>query len=421
MSTAATAGDFVATGLLMGVVYVLSGPDHLAAMATIVGGARSKRPGGNTSAFRLGLQWGAGHSLSVLVVGSALIVAAGAASSDYAAMGERLGLALEVTVGLGTAALGLIGVWRSFSHRDGGRDPQSGGEVDDDDDETVSFQNTSASKIAVKVDVPMGSKPGQDTQLLSSMKEVLDQDSNHDGMPSHWPRSPDPVDDLEQRILRAADSLRHNTESGLSRSGLAKRSVTSSSSHEDNGSTVVKRGSSHSLTDSGSAHPGPSGGFAENQTRKRGRPRRATSILSRHSGANSIHSGAAPPPGSSRHYVLNRCCRCLPSEGALAAVAGLVHGASGAGSVLGVVPAPELADPALAAAYLGAFCVTSAVVMGGFAAFYAGFARWLSGSQDSRRYGSRLFLVEVGSSFLSLIVGVVWLILLGAGRIDDIQ
>ena len=415
-------GDFVATGLLMGVVYVLTGPDHLAAMATIVCGASSEsvaRRDGDASPFRLGLQWGAGHSLSILAVGSVLIVAAGATSSDYAVMEERLGLALQIIVGLYTVALGLLGVWRSFSRRDGGYDGQSGAEVDDD--ETVSFQNTSATRIAVKADIPMGSKPGQDTQLLSSMKEVLEQDSNHDGMPSHWPRSPDPVEDLEQRILNAADSLRHNTESGLSRSGLAKRSWTSSSSHEDNGSTVVKRGSSHSLTDSGSAHTDLSNSFTENQTRKRGRPRKATSILNRHVGANGIHSGVAPPPGSSRRYILNRCRGLLPSGGALAAVTGLLHGASGAGSVLGVVPASELADPALAAAYLAAFCAASAAAMGGFAAFYAGLAGWLSGGRDSRRHGSRAFLVEVGSSFLSLVVGVVWLVLLGAGRIEDIQ
>ena len=411
----------------MGLVYVLTGPDHLAAMATIVGGARSKtddarRDDGGGPAFRLGLQWGGGHSVSVVAVGSLLIVAAETAGDYYAVFDEGLGMALEIVVGLYSVALGLRGVRRSFlNRRDGGRDAAP---RDLNDDETVAMHNTSATKIAVTADVPMGSKPGRDTLLLSSMKEVLEQDSAHDGMPAHWPR--DPTDDLEQRILNAANSLRGNSESGNGRSsGLAKRSWTSNNSQEDNETTTIytrkqSGGSSHSLTGSGSANNGLSNSFTEVQ-RKKGRPRRAMSILGKHSGKNSIHSGVGTPPDSSRHYILTRCCRCLSSEGALAAVTGLVHGAAGAGSVLGVVPASELADPVLAAAYLGTFCVTSAVVMGGFAVLFSGFANWLAGRPDSRRYGSRVFLVEAGSGLLSLIVGVVWLILLGAGRIGDLQ
>jgi len=99
-------GELVATGLLMGLVYVLTGPDHLAGMAAIVVGAPSRQTGDgaydqaqttkgdNHSAFQLGLRWGLGHSLALVVTGSALVAFAGAFSSDYVVMDERLSLIL---------------------------------------------------------------------------------------------------------------------------------------------------------------------------------------------------------------------------------------------------------------------------------------------------------------------------------------
>ena len=52
----------------------------------------------------------------------------------------------------------------------------------------------------------------------------------------------------------------------------------------------------------------------------------------------------------------------------LAVVSGVLHGVAGPGGVLGVVPAAQLRDAKLAILYLGAFCLSSTCVMGGFAA-----------------------------------------------------
>jgi len=51
----------ILTGLLAGGVHVLSGPDHLAAVAPLAVQDRS--------AWRSGLRWGLGHSSGVLLVG----------------------------------------------------------------------------------------------------------------------------------------------------------------------------------------------------------------------------------------------------------------------------------------------------------------------------------------------------------------
>jgi len=71
--------------------------------------------------------------------------------------------------------------------------------------------------------------------------------------------------------------------------------------------------------------------------------------------------------------------------------------------------------------YLGTFCVTSTFVMGGFAAFYGSLSEWMAGDKQGSR-GSRLrvLMVEVGSALLSVCVGVIWLVLLACGKLDDV-
>jgi hypothetical protein len=106
------------------------------------------------------------------------------------------------------------------------------------------------------------------------------------------------------------------------------------------------------------------------------------------------------------------CFICTP--GVLALLTGLVHGVAGPGGVLGIIPAVQLRDPY----FLGTFCFTSCVVMGCFAAFYGSFSKWLAGGEDSST--KRVFIVEVGSASLSLVVGFIWIILLGMGKLDEL-
>lgn len=90
--------------------------------------------------------------------------------------------------------------------------------------------------------------------------------------------------------------------------------------------------------------------------------------------------------------------------------------------MLGIIPAVEMQDVGLAITYLGTFCVTSTVVMGGFAAFYGRMCYWLADGdeKDKSTHMSRVFMVEFGSACLSIIVGIVWLTLLAVGELNEV-
>ncbi|OWZ09593.1 hypothetical protein PHMEG_00017676 [Phytophthora megakarya] len=94
---------------------------------------------------------------------------------------------------------------------------------------------------------------------------------------------------------------------------------------------------------------------------------------------------------------------------------GTAHGLAGTGGVLGVLPAVILNDWAKSSVYLGAFCLSSIFTMGGFAALYGEVTGRMSRFSDSS-------LVRVGifSSSVSLCVGIMWVILVLTGTLDEV-
>jgi len=57
-----TPANLIATGISMGIIHVLTGPDHLTAIASITAGVHYK------SAFCSGIGWGLGHSTGLFIV-----------------------------------------------------------------------------------------------------------------------------------------------------------------------------------------------------------------------------------------------------------------------------------------------------------------------------------------------------------------
>jgi hypothetical protein len=85
----------LALGLFLGIRHATDA-DHVVAMTTLVTRQRNTR-----AAMLLGALWGAGHALTLLVVGGAIILLG-------VAVPPRLGLALELGVGLMLIALGAL-------------------------------------------------------------------------------------------------------------------------------------------------------------------------------------------------------------------------------------------------------------------------------------------------------------------------
>ncbi len=86
----------VAAGILAGVVHVLSGPDHLAAIAPLA--LKSVR-----RAWLVGLRWGGGHAMGVVVVGVASLILRGVLPVDLISdWSERLVGVLLIGIGAWT-------------------------------------------------------------------------------------------------------------------------------------------------------------------------------------------------------------------------------------------------------------------------------------------------------------------------------
>jgi len=83
------------TSLLLGMRHATD-PDHVIAVTTIVSNERSL-----ARAARIGALWGLGHTLTILIVGSAIIV-------FKVAFSVRLGLSMEFTVAIMLIVLGLL-------------------------------------------------------------------------------------------------------------------------------------------------------------------------------------------------------------------------------------------------------------------------------------------------------------------------
>jgi hypothetical protein len=90
----------VLTGLVAGAMHVVTGPDHMAALAPIAVEDRGH-------AVRLGALWGAGHGVGVAVIGGLGTLAADRFDVD------GLSVHADLIVGLTLLAVGAWALWRS--------------------------------------------------------------------------------------------------------------------------------------------------------------------------------------------------------------------------------------------------------------------------------------------------------------------
>jgi len=279
--------ELVSSGIVMGIVHVLAGPDHLSALATLSANI------GNFKAFGLGLRWGMGHAVGLIVVATILI-----ALSEGGEVTEShiFSSVCEFIVGIFMIALGTYGLYSTYRKTT----------IDSEDGPQETF---------------------------TEMKQL-------DNLPS------------EELPI-------HNAEVSLD------------------------------------LLPPPT--LDHHQTKF---PKSIAICLEK------------------TCVLAPNCCQNLLNESNATNVVsfgiGIVHGIAGPGGVLGVIPAVQLHDAKLATLYLGTFCSTSILVMGLFAALYGSCTNRLGEATDME------IPLSIFSAVLSLFVGVLWIILILTGKMDEV-
>jgi hypothetical protein len=95
----------------LGVFHVLTGPDHLSALATLSANV------GNCQAFYLGVRWGLGHSTGLLLVGVVLIFLSLGNDDDPVEVPHGVTKFFESLVGVFMIGLGVYGIRRALEKR----------------------------------------------------------------------------------------------------------------------------------------------------------------------------------------------------------------------------------------------------------------------------------------------------------------
>ncbi|KAL7537323.1 hypothetical protein ACHAWF_005736 [Thalassiosira exigua] len=430
-----SASELVATGILMGILHVLTGPDHLSALATLCGtsvlnvrvdGSDDGRCRRRLDAFLLGVRWGLGHSLGLLAAGG-ILIALEDASGEWIGMDPTIRSILEGFVGAFMLALGVYGALRADRNR---RESVLVLVVSENESQVKSlkmqcYEDDDEEGAGAMEDGTGHGTEGGASDLVSRMSEVLDldDDRSQDGLSQTGT-----LDDYSFRDLTSTDLALQNY---LEDAANAAQSLDMSfvtipmTLMKPSSKTKQKKKKKKAASDAAAAAPDPKEyvrrATVQSSNKTRRRPT-ATSLMQKHTSERYLGGG----------WWTERCCsfrscygmgrgffECSPA--ALALCAGVLHGVAGPGGVLGVIPAVQLRDATLAATYLGSFCVTSTFVMGTFAASYGTLSEWMAGSGRRRGGGGdRVYVVQLGSALLSICVGIVWLVLLALGRLDEV-
>jgi uncharacterized membrane protein YfcA len=289
----------------LGAIHVLTGPDHLSALATLSANIGSAR-----LAFWLGVRWGLGHSTGLLLVGVIFILLSRRQlEKENVEIPERMTHFFETIIGVYMLLLGLYGIHRACEKR-----------------HKALAQGELPTSLVDSQDAPQA-----DTPLQAEESNGLDH-GRQDAIPSL-----DEMSYQNHANIQLAPDLGREQESDA--------------------------------------------------------------------------ATASKPPGCFRG------CLSKLSTQTLALLTGILHGLAGPGGVLAIIPAVQLRDAKLATIYLGSFCVSSTLIMGLYATIYGTCSSRLAEGGASIHH---VFRIECGSSCLSLVVGVLWLVLLSIGKLDEV-
>lgn len=366
----------------MGVVHVLTGPDHLSAIATLSVNL------GNCRAFFHGVRWGIGHSIGLIVVGTIFIVLENMHPNDNSNADD------------------------SGGDDDANTDDDSNNNDNDNDSRSIQIpeqiENIAECFVGIFM-LALGSYSLFNAYRIR--KEML----HSNGRLYHHTQN-DNNNDSDN------DNDDHDGENGMRRLIIDNDDDNATNSIY---SAFVDTDSNHSSSRSNSASASSyqsntsifAGGDAlEEEDNDESYPIDPMGVDNEEHGTfhHSQHIHGHGHDHDHDHLLVNNMKDGV-SKQYLSLCIGIVHGVAGPGGVLGVIPAVRLHNVWYSIVYLGSFCITSILVMGCFAACYGTFSSRLTQSSEVFAYRMELF-----SASLSIVVGCTWLSLLYLGILHDI-
>ena len=446
--------DLLKTSVIIGTLYALTGP-NLAALSTLSGTDITNHRDGESDVrkqrkrrhetFLLGIRLGTGNSIGLLIVATILFIRSDS-SGELALMDYWLRATLQASVGLFLIIMGIIGVIKALKNRE-----FSMGLTDlDFGKSSADFQSRQDSSSSCSIGLESAI-----TEIVINSNTV---DGNEELSGSSGSSSSSPQEDFKRRnsiadsivdkmvaCLDDSQSLRSldvEETLGLSEFDLrmwkAAKALTEnmlyadddysfgSKSTEASVKTVGMDGDITSdMADGAPANPETDHkqGTFDIATKEDDIKKPVSRFTQDHTATSTQFKTKRGRPSHLCNKIFNStnngCFVCSPRE--LAILCGIIHGLSGQGEVLDLIPSVESKRVYLVIVYLGIFCVTSTLVMGGFAAFTGSVCAWLAekaNAKDEDASLSRVFLVEFGSACLSIVVGIVWLTLLAVGHLN---
>lgn len=349
-------------------MHVLTGPDHLSAIATLSANVRWSQ------AFWLGVRWGVGHSAGLLLVGIILIAITVGTTDETIHINEGVSIFFESLVGVFMLSLGVYGIKRAWDRR-----PKEFGNVNE----------VTSSAFELTTDIEIAGLAGLPPSYHS-----------HAGI---------------LHVSRPSGSGTHSQSVGSARvcrsqtlaSGFTTYSSITDSDYRGDQAIQVEIDALEApqpiISDEDSA--GRGGGHALEAPQSS--PTAHRMVVSEVPVDQEDVTPNSVVNGNGFQRLWSRL-----STGTVALCAGLIHGLAGPGGVLGVIPAIELHNWRLASLYLGVFCICSTLTMGVFALLYGLFSSRLG------RASRWQFKVECISACFSIVIGLLWLTLLAVGKLD---
>uniref|UniRef100_M4C4N7 Urease accessory protein UreH-like transmembrane domain-containing protein n=1 Tax=Hyaloperonospora arabidopsidis (strain Emoy2) TaxID=559515 RepID=M4C4N7_HYAAE len=372
--------QLILTGTLFGLIHVLTGPDHLSALATLSAGTSWR-------SFSLGIRWGCGHSIGLIVMAIVFIALDG--KLDFSV----LNVVTDVIVGVFMIGLGLYGVHEGVKKS----------------------RQSKRRGISRKYRDILEQKKEMENCVQEGMEEVAREGSEMEtegGSPSRTVLDEEGAELIDGKVVsNGVDeevSLRWKRSETLRIRELGGIPAGVESPDVDVEAEPPRRLSDSEETMSTATSPCESMVALEELL-----PDRSES------------TGEAGCRIDDAEFATDLMCdgvrlptidfRNARTQKFTALLVGIVHGIAGPGGILGVLPAVGLHDTVKSFIYLGSFCLTSIVTMGVFAAGYG---------EATGRLGDRseilAFRISIFSSLLSVIVGILWLVLTAMGELQEV-